>query len=493
MLRLRPSAGARTPAAFDVLGFTALIVGAALIGLLAVTPGGPVRTGLLVAVGVAGLILLRQHRKATMSAATSEAKAKYAASHDPLTSLPNTAGFLERLAAAGPLRPGATLLHLRIDRYDELVDAQGHAEADAAVLRAAGRLSAACGDSDVVARVGDDAFAVFCRAGERAEALAGEFVRLLSAPAPGAVPITASVGVKPVVEAGESPAECLRQAAVAMSAARRRGGDRACVFSPELDRTLQSRKALEADLRAALEAGELDMLYQPQVNGRQQLVGVEALMRWTHPERGAIAPSVFVPLAEACGLGPALGRYALRRALEDSRRWPGLKVAVNITAPQVQSGDLVPYLQALCPELGVSPKCIELELTEGVLLADEAATYATLNALRRMGFSLALDDFGTGYSSLSYLRQFPIDKIKIDRAFVAHLGVRPESDAIVKAIIDMAQALELRVLAEGVETQSQVDRLAAAGCTNIQGFWFSRPVDAAAIDAMVAAPAKKAA
>jgi EAL domain-containing protein (putative c-di-GMP-specific phosphodiesterase class I) len=216
-------------------------------------------------------------------------------------------------------------------------------------------------------------------------------------------------------------------------------------------------------------------------------------MRWTCETRGPVSPSLFIPLAESCGLSEALGVFALRRAFMDSHRWPGLKVAVNISAVQVRSGALVQTLKDLIAECDINPRNFELEITESVLLSDHPSTFETLIAIRRLGFTLALDDFGTGYSSLSYLRRLPIDKIKIDRSFITHLGLRVEADAIVKAIVTLADALGLKVIAEGVETQNQVDRLAIAGCGVIQGYFFSHPLHPDDIDEMVAGKLKLAA
>jgi len=260
-----------------------------------------------------------------------------------------------------------------------------------------------------------------------------------------------------------------------------------------MDFALKHRKLLEVDLRRALAEGELSMVYQPQVDTKGALIGVEALMRWQSPERGPVSPAAFVPLAESCGLSDAVGRFAMRQALVDSRKWPGLKVAVNVSAAQVRAGGLVGMLKEALADSGVSPKNIELEITEGLLLSDGEETFDVLNACRRLGFSLVLDDFGTGYSSLSYLRRFPIDKIKIDRSFVSHLGMRPESSAIVKAIVDLAQALELKVLAEGVETRAQVDRLIQIGCPHFQGYYYSPPVPADVVDEMLSGKARLAA
>jgi EAL domain-containing protein (putative c-di-GMP-specific phosphodiesterase class I) len=226
----------------------------------------------------------------------------------------------------------------------------------------------------------------------------------------------------------------------------------------------------------------LEMAYQPQVNKRGVMMGVEALVRWTHPVRGVVPPAFFVRVAEECGLIAELGLFTLRRAFEDSRRWPDLKVAINVSANQLRMKEFLPRLSELVAELRVEPKRFELEITEGILLGDDPLTHESLRRLRQMGFSLALDDFGTGYSSLSYLQRYPINKIKIDRSFITNLGVDAEADAVVGAIVKLARALNLSVIAEGVETKDQRARLAAAGCSEIQGYLFSKPVTAGRID-----------
>jgi EAL domain-containing protein (putative c-di-GMP-specific phosphodiesterase class I) len=216
------------------------------------------------------------------------------------------------------------------------------------------------------------------------------------------------------------------------------------------------------------------------------VVGVEALARWTHPVKGQISPSAFVPLAEDCGLIDELGRLVMRRAFTDSRRWKGLKVAVNVSALQMRQADFPDQVAALLAETGARAKGIELEITEGALLGDDETTHRAIARLRAMGFSLALDDFGTGYSSLSYLRRYPIDKIKIDRSFITPLGEDEEAGAVVAAIVRLAKALSLSVIAEGVETNQQRRQLREIGCGQAQGFLFSPPTPADRIDALVA-------
>jgi EAL domain-containing protein (putative c-di-GMP-specific phosphodiesterase class I) len=226
------------------------------------------------------------------------------------------------------------------------------------------------------------------------------------------------------------------------------------------------------------------MVYQPQADKHGRIAGVEALLRWHHPTRGDISPAMFIPIAEECGLINEVGMYTLREVFLASRKWDGLKVAVNISAAQLRMRDFPEKVAELLKECAVDPRTFELEITEGLLLGDDPVTHGVLKELRQMGFSIALDDFGTGYSSLSYLQRYPIDKIKIDRSFIANLGIERESVAVVQAIVKLARALRLDVIAEGVETTEQRDQLIDIGCEEIQGYLYSRPVDSARIDEM---------
>jgi EAL domain-containing protein (putative c-di-GMP-specific phosphodiesterase class I) len=210
------------------------------------------------------------------------------------------------------------------------------------------------------------------------------------------------------------------------------------------------------------------------------------LVRWTHAVRGSVAPAVFVPLAEENGLIDALGMFTLRRAFEDSSAWGDVKVAVNLSAAQLRMRDFTARLADLVAETGIDPERFELEITEGLLLGDDAQTHEALRRIRAMGFRIALDDFGTGYSSLSYLQRYPIDKIKIDRSFITNLGIDNDAEAVVSAIVKLARALGLSVIAEGVETETQRVRLTAAGCSEVQGFLFGKPAPAGAITALLA-------
>jgi diguanylate cyclase (GGDEF)-like protein len=500
------SEGERSRAAFDLLGFVSMVSIACFIVILFVVagsfPGARAPLSLvIIGLGAGALILLRQLRKAANTRAMAEARANYAATHDALTRLPNKPLFLDRLAGvmAGASEAGAgaiSVFCIGIDRFEEVSEVLGAEATDQVAIELAARLSTAFGDRRTVARLADDTFGLIYQGAGAAEALGGKIVKLLSAPyeASGDVAlITCSVGVNVLPPGPPPPSEAYRQAKLALTDARKLGGGHARVFQPSMDHALRRRKALEVDLRRALAEGEMMMVYQPQVSGKGAMVGVEALMRWPVKEGEGVSPSVFVPLAESCGLSEALGRFALRQAFLDARGWNGLKVAINISAAQVRSGALVPTLQELLAETGANPKNFELEITEGLLLADEPQTHRALSAIRKLGFSIALDDFGTGYSSLSYLRHFPIDKIKIDQSFVSHLGARPESSAIIKAILDLSEALELRVIAEGVETRAQADRLAALGCRLYQGYFYSKPVSALVIQEMLTERTKLAA
>jgi len=484
----------------DLLGTIAVLCIAVLVVILIYVAAANPSTRQLLSVvitglGAGGLILFRQLRKSAQSLIASEARAQHAASHDERTQLPNRMLFLERLTAAAQVsqadaeRPLAVMC-IGFDRFEEVSEVLGLSASEDVVVEIAGRLISVCGERDTVARLSDGTFGMLWSGATRGkvDAVAAQIVKLLATPcaaAGGQAFITCSIGVSCITAELETPLEALRQAQLALSGAKRLGGGQYRFFEPAMDFALKHRKLLEVDLRRALAEGELSMVYQPQVDTKGALIGVEALMRWQSPERGPVSPAAFVPLAESCGLSDAVGRFAMRQALVDSRKWPGLKVAVNVSAAQVRAGGLVGMLKEALADSGVSPKNIELEITEGLLLSDGEETFDVLNACRRLGFSLVLDDFGTGYSSLSYLRRFPIDKIKIDRSFVSHLGMRPESSAIVKAIVDLAQALELKVLAEGVETRAQVDRLIQIGCPHFQGYYYSPPVPADVVDEML--------
>lgn len=449
----------------------------------------PISAGLLGLSAWAGLLYARE-RRSLGELIASAAQAAHMAQHDALTGLANRALLGDRLAyaIAGLRRDGRTFaIHcIDLDRFKHINDTYGHEAGDQLIRIVSERLSGTCRKIDTLARLGGDEFAIIQidATPEAAAYMAERIVTMMAEPidlAAGRLLIGASVGVS-IIENGDiDPAEGLRQADLALYRAKDAGRGRYAFFNTEMDAHVRTRRALKDDLRAAIAADGLDLHYQPQVNINSQIAGLEALVRWKHPRLGSIPPSVFIPLAEESGLIHELGMLTLRRAFEDSRRWRHLRIAINISHAQLQGKDFVANVQKLVEEKQVDPRSFELEIAESLLLGEDSHTLATLNALRGLGFNIALDNFGTGYSKLSSLQNYPIDKIKIDRSFIAHLGIKVEADALVQAIVRLARGLSLSVVAEGVETESQRQYLTAAGCGNVQGYLFGKPASSAEI------------
>jgi EAL domain-containing protein (putative c-di-GMP-specific phosphodiesterase class I) len=296
------------------------------------------------------------------------------------------------------------------------------------------------------------------------------------------VVLTASIGIALLVQDGDDVDTLLRNADTAVHAAQEKGRNTYQFYSQSMNVALAERLSLETDLRRALERSEFVLHYQPQVDIRRwEIVGVEALIRWQHPERGMVSPMTFIPLAEEVGLIDQIGQWVLRTACAQQVAWGAyglgeVSIAVNLSGVQFQQADLVESIRTIVRETGANPARLELELTESTAMHDAENAVVTFQQLKAMGFSLSIDDFGTGYSSLAYLKRFPIDTIKIDRAFVKDLASESEQAAIAITIITMAHGLKLRVLAEGVETQPQLDILRDQGCDAIQGYFFSHPL-----------------
>jgi len=427
-----------------------------------------------------------------------EERIRHDALHDALTGLPNRALLLERLsdaiARADAERRSLALFFLDVDHLKVLNDSLGH-EAGDELLRAIGpRLRAVLRPEDMIARFGGDEFAVLCEGvGDEAHALrvAERLVRAFARPFEvRGEPRFCSTSVGVVVSDPQGPrgaTELLSDADAALYRAKERGRGRHEVFDMGLRDRTTARLRIEADLRRALQAGDqLWVAYQPYYSLPDVTVaGVEALLRWDHPERGPIAPADFIPVAEDSGLIVELGELVLRTACRDVARWradgtaPDLAVSVNVSARQMALTGMPGVVGAVLRESGLAASALALEITEGLLLEDTPATAETLQALRRLGVRLLLDDFGTGYSSLAYLRRHPIDALKIDRTFVADLGEDGEGDdAIVQAIVGMAKALGMRVVPEGVETAGQLRRLTDLGCEFAQGYHLARPLPA---------------
>jgi predicted signal transduction protein with EAL and GGDEF domain len=300
------------------------------------------------------------------------------------------------------------------------------------------------------------------------------------------VRVNAHAGYAQAPQHAETRGELVRRAELALRAAAKQGPGAIVGFEPVFDTKSSDQKFIERELPRALSAGELELHYQPIVAAsRGAIVGVEALLRWKHRERGSIAPADFIPVAEQIGLMDALGVFVLGRALADARRWPELYVAVNLSPLQLRDGGLVAQVRAALTDSGIAPARLVLEITEGVLVDNPDVMLKRIEELHTLGVRVALDDFGSGYSNLGYLQRFPIDKLKIDKCFVDALGSSPNGGVIIQAIMALGRALGLSVVVEGVETEQQRVLLRLAGCDEMQGFLFARPAPAKAIDRLI--------
>lgn len=422
---------------------------------------------------------------------------------DALTKLPNRNFLRDRLLYAISLarRQGQRvgILCLDLDAFKFINDSNGHAVGDNLLKAVAGRLTHEVRESDTLARLGGDEFAVLCpgpaEPGDVA-ALAQKIIELFHAPfqlEALQLRVTASIGIALFPDDGHDVDVLLKHADVAMYAAKESGRNCFQFYSPDMGLRVEHRVELETTLRFAVEQGQFEVYYQPKVDLRSgRASGVEALIRWHHPQRGLVAPDLFIPIAEETGLIVPIGQWVLHTACTQMVAWhkqgfDNLSVAVNLSAYQFKQKDLAQMVERVLAETGLPAKFLELELTESSLMADSDAVYAVLCELKAIGISLALDDFGTGYSSLSYLKRFPIDVLKIDRSFIHSVTSNPHDATLTRAIVLMARALKLRIVAEGVETEGQLGFLDQIGCHCIQGFLISRPVNAAALAALLLA------
>ncbi|MGY2052021.1 putative bifunctional diguanylate cyclase/phosphodiesterase [Methylobacterium sp. JK268] len=426
-----------------------------------------------------------------------EASAADTARRDPLTGLPNRLLLRERLAAAlgaGDRGQGCALLLVDLDRFKPVNDTLGHPVGDALLEKVADRLRSAVRAEDTVARIGGDEF-VILQAGLRdpaaAEALGRRIVDLVGRAymvEGHLVSIGASVGIALAPRDGEDPDRLLKCADLALYCAKHDGRATFRFFEPTMDAQMQARRRLELDMRQALARREFAIHYQPQLNLQEnRLTGCEALLRWHHPERGLVSPADFIPVAEEIGLIVPIGDWVIRQACHDAARWPqALTVAVNVSPAQFKGERLVDTVTSALARAGLPARRLEIEITEGLLLQDDAHTLRTLHRLRDLGVRVSMDDFGTGYASLSYLRAFPFDKIKIDRSFVRDMAQKPDGDAIIRAIAGLGRSLGMTTVAEGVETEEQLRRIRQEGCTDVQGYLVSRPIPADALLALLA-------
>jgi diguanylate cyclase (GGDEF)-like protein len=419
-----------------------------------------------------------------------EAHLAYLAHIDPVTGLPNRHAFNERLSSAlakvNQFGGNVGLLLLDLDNFKIVNDTLGHPCGDKLLKLVSQRLLESLRSGDAICRIGGDEFAIILESGSAAhgDSVAEKLLNALTAPFDVDVHeiyVTASVGISIYPDDARDMETLTRNADTAMYQAKGRGKNAWEKFHPELDQRVQKRLSLETNLRKALERGELMLYYQPQVSLRDgRLVGLEALLRWNHPELGMISPADFIPVAEESGLIVPIGRWVIRTACRQAAAWrdAGLgevPVSVNLSARQTKDVHLVHDISGALRETGMKPSHLELEITETVLMENVHANVELLNRLQTEGIRLSIDDFGTGYSSMAYLKRFPIDQVKIDRTFVRDIPGDGDDEAITTAIIAMAHSLGLSVVAEGVETEEQLQFLRNAGCDIMQGYYFAEP------------------
>ena len=448
------------------------------------------------------VLVVTNTRRVARDLAASHARAESLAGQDPLSGLPNRLLFGQTLDTAlrqledrindGEPGQGLALMFLDLDRFKEVNDAHGHQAGDALIQEVAKRLRRMLHPQDTLARFGGDEFAILqgsIGSDEDARTLAARILHALSEAftiAGTRVNVGVSIGIALAPRDSRDRETLMRMADTALYEAKSEGRNRSAFFHREMDDALQMRKVVADDLRRAISENELAIHYQPifSADGRN-VVSLEALVRWPHPTRGMISPSKFVPLAEQSGLVIPLGEWVVRRVCEDGKRWPGVKIAVNVSPIQFRQRDFVDSVIGVVEETGFDPARLELELTEGVVVEDADSAEEVMARLRDYGFPLALDDFGTGYSSLIYLRRFAFDKIKIDRSFLESLDEMGESAILVHSIVHLGRALGLTVTAEGVETVEQHRFLMALGCHEMQGFLFSRPICPEEVDLLL--------
>jgi len=447
------------------------------------------------------LLLAQRVRNASRELQASEAQAQHLAFHDPLTGAPNRARFCDRfdhvLADVRTTGAQVALLYLDVDRFKDINDTLGHPAGDDLIRELCRRLVELVGAVDDVARMGGDEFGIIqtgIAGAHDAEILCERIIHAVAQPfniLGSAAFVGVSIGVAIAPDAGVDRAELIRKADIALHSAKIEGRNQYRIFRDEMDHTLQRRREIEGELRAAIRDGDqFEVVYQPVVSAHaSSIVGFEALLRWNHPEHGTIPPGVFIPIAEETGLIGKIGEWVLRQACQTAKRWPEKRIAVNVSALQFRLPGFAPRVLQILGETGLAPHRLEIEVTESVLLDAAERSSTTLNALHAAGIGVSLDDFGTGYSSLTYLQKFPVDRIKVDQSFVRNLEGDPAAKAIVQAMVELARALRIKVTAEGVETAGQRDFLRKIGCDEFQGFLFSRPLSANAAENLLASTA----
>jgi diguanylate cyclase (GGDEF)-like protein/PAS domain S-box-containing protein len=448
--------------------------------------------------------LIKTHEDVTDRRQT-ESRMAHMAYHDGLTDLPNRAAFLQALTqmieACTEAEEEFAVLSIDLDGLTEVNDVFGHDTGDKLLIEVAQRLQASA-RGGVVARLSGDEFGLIIDgkqpiagmllAEQLAETMAKEILIDGKSVRTG---VTTGISIFP--HNGADAASLLANAGAALSRAKAKSRGTISIYEPEMDQQVRDRRVLHQDLSTAIKNGEISLYYQPQASslqaGKSEIIGFEALARWRHPVRGFVPPSDFIPLAEESGLIFEMGQWILREACREAASWPvPLQIAVNLSPAQFMHGDVVSLVHSILLETGLAPGRLELEITEGVLIEDFDRGLALLRRLKGLGVRISMDDFGSGYSSLSYLQAFPFDKIKIDRAFVMNLGRNPQSAAIVRAVIGLGHGLEMSIVAEGVETQEQLNFLTEQGCDAVQGYFIGKPFPIEQYDTLVGRAARDA-
>ncbi len=421
-----------------------------------------------------------------------QAQLYHLAHHDALTGLPNRLNFIERLkqelAMAKRIGKEVAVLFLDLDRFKMINDTLGHDSGDALLVEVAARLKKILRETDAVGRIGGDEFAIVLgnlNSNHDAEKVAGKILKLLAEPLvvnEHELFITTSIGISHFPAHQDLPEELVKKADIAMYSAKAQGRNNFKVYSREMDFDSERRMVLENSIRRALERDEFRLHYQPKVDvSCDRVTSLEALIRWQHPELGLLPPADFIALAEETGLIFSIGEWVLRQACRQIRDWADqglgdVRVAVNLSGYQLQQQNLIGQISQALEDAGVAPECLELEVTETVIMQNPDFAVAILRQLKELGICISIDDFGTGYSSLSHLKRFSVNTLKIDRSFVQEVERNTTDAAITQAIIAMGKSLDLKIIAEGVETEGQLEFLKNHDCHEIQGYLFSQPV-----------------
>lgn len=455
----------------------------------------PFIIGALLIAGLLMAYLLFKLSGSTKALAAREQEARFLADHDALTGLPNRRmletlyGELMKDQGGKPQR--FLIACVDLDRFKDINDTLGHHAGDELIKAVAERLQSRLDSEDTLARIGGDEFAImrplpWMSDNDGVSNAVADCFREPFDVQGHQIESNASVGIA-FADGHDSFDQSIKRADIALYDAKANGRGRSSRFTVAMSQSLEKRHAIETDLKRALAAGELELHYQPLVEARTGVISsLEALLRWTSPIHGPVAPDIFVPVAEEAGMMAELGRFVIDRAFADARRWPELATAINISPAQLRSASIVGDLLGASTRYKVPASQITLEITETVLMSNDERTLRVLNQLKQEGFGLSLDDFGTGYSSLAYLRDFPFDKLKIDRSFVKGLNVNDRALAIVEGVVNFGRILGREIVAEGIETEQEMQAMQAAGCTHLQGWLFSKALPAGHIEALTA-------